>query len=253
MTVIEGYQVDAGSIQLGARDATSAVAIDESCELNSNTLEWAYSRGRFPWFRDGEPMRWWAPEDRMVLYPERFVVSTSLRKTLKRFARDPSCEVRIDSAFDAVIANCSEVARKRQNGTWINREIIDAYTAWHREGYVHSFETWCDGKLIGGMYGVNIGSVFFGESAFCLQPNGSKIAIAAAVSFSLENKLSLIDAQVHTNHMASLGAIEIPRTRFEQQLSDFVARPRVRHWAFTKSMWKHLKIETESLCGVQYG
>ena len=142
--------------------------------INVAHLEQAYRHGIFPWYSDGQPVLWWAPDPRMVLPVAEFKLSRSLRKTVSRFARTPGCELRIDSAFDRVIAACAGTLRDGQRGTWIMPVLQQAYVAWHRAGAVHSVETWVDGRLVGGLYGVGIGRMFFGESMFshatrCLQ------------------------------------------------------------------------------------
>ena len=182
-------------------------------------LEQAYTMGVFPWYSPGQPPLWWSPDPRMVLPVAEFRLSLTLRKTLRRFIRDPRCEIRFDSAFRAVMQACAEAPREGQNGTWIVPEIIDAYTAWHHAGRAHSVETWIDGELAGGLYGVGMGRMVFGESMFARRTDASKIALCALVAWCRAHGVSHIDCQQHTAHLASFGAREVPRTEFEAHLA----------------------------------
>ena len=177
--------------------------------LDLPRLEAAYRRGIFPWYSDGQPVLWWSPDPRMVLPVGEFKLSRSLRKTLASFIRQPGCELRFDSAFERVIAACAGTLREGQRGTWILPPLQRAYSAWHRAGAVHSVETWVDGRLVGGLYGVGLGRMFFGESMFSHASNASKIALAALVAFCRAHGIALIDCQQNTAHLASLGAREI--------------------------------------------
>lgn len=203
----------------------------------------AYQRGIFPWFSDGQPVLWWSPDPRMVLPVAQFKVSRSLRKTLRRFAADPSCEIRIDSAFGDVIRACARAPRKGQDGTWIVPSMVQAYEAWHRQGRVHSVEAWMQGRLAGGLYGVSIGRMFFGESMFALQTDASKIALAALVAFCRHHGIGLIDCQQNTEHLASLGARTCSRQDFERHLQQVTAQPEVGDWAYHLSMWALLNVD----------
>jgi leucyl/phenylalanyl-tRNA--protein transferase len=203
-------------------------------------LEEAYRRGIFPWFSTGQPALWWSPDPRMVLPVAEFRVSHSLKKTLRRFLRDPACEVRFDSAFGTVIAACAKTPREGQDGTWIVPSIVDAYTAWHRAGRVHSVETWIDGQLAGGLYCVGIGRMVFGESMFARATDASKIALAALVAFCRAQGIALIDCQQNTAHLASLGAREIDRPAFEGHLARTVREPAPRDWTYHRSHWAQL-------------
>ena len=205
-------------------------------------LEEAYRRGVFPWFSPGQPALWWSPDPRMVLPVQRFVVSPSLRKTLRRFIRSPGHEVRIDQGFRAVIEACAQAPRAGQAGTWIVPEIIDAYCAWHAMGRAHSVETWVDGELVGGLYGVGIGRMFFGESMFARRTDASKIALAALVAFCRHHGITLIDCQQHTRHLASFGAVELPRAAFEAHLSRVLAQAGPARWTYDSAMWAHLNL-----------
>lgn len=209
-------------------------------------LEEAYRMGVFPWFSPGQPALWWTPDPRMVLPVTEFRLSASMRKTLRRFTRTPGCEVRVDSAFEQVMTACAASARPGQSGTWIVPELIEAYVRWHRLGRVHSFETWIDGELAGGLYGVSIGRMFFGESMFSHRTDASKIALCALVAFCRAEGIALIDCQQHTRHLASFGAREIPRAQFEAHLERVVSRPPPPAWAYDCRMWTQLGIELDA-------
>lgn len=206
-------------------------------------LSEAYSRGVFPWYGEGQPILWWSPDPRMVLPTAEFKLSRSLRKTLQKFIRTPGCEVRIDTAFDQVIRTCALTPREGQNGTWIVPELIEAYTAWHHAGRVHSFETWVDGELVGGLYGVSLGRMFFGESMFSHRTDASKIALAALVAFCRAHGVAMIDCQQNTGHLASLGAREVPRSEFERHLSLSLGAPPITDWTYDPSHWSQLGIQ----------
>jgi leucyl/phenylalanyl-tRNA--protein transferase len=209
-------------------------------DLTAERLTEAYAKGVFPWYSEGQPVLWWSPDPRMVLLVEEFKVSRSLRKTIARFLRTPGCAVRIDSAFDRVITACAATPRDGQDGTWIVPEMIDAYRHWHRLGAVHSFETWMQGELTGGLYGVSLGRMFYGESMFSHRTDASKIALAALVCFCREKGVTMIDCQQRTGHLASLGGREIPRGEFEQRLTLGLGEPRIREWSYHASMWRRL-------------
>ena len=209
-------------------------------ELMPERLTEAYSRGIFPWYSAGQPVLWWAPDPRMVLWVAEFKLSHSLRKTLSRFARTPGCEVRIDSAFDRVIGACASTPREGQDGTWIVDDMVRAYSRWHALGAVHSFETWVDGELAGGLYGVGIGGMFFGESMFAHRTDASKIALASLICFCREHGIDLIDCQQRTGHLASMGGRELPRSDFEAAVKQRTARPAPGGWTYHQRLWKHL-------------
>ncbi len=209
-------------------------------ELTPQRLTEAYSKGVFPWYSRGQPVLWWSPDPRMVLWVAEFKLARSLRKTLARFARSPVCEVRIDSAFEQVIGACASTPRDGQDGTWIVADMVQAYSRWHALGAVHSFETWIDGELVGGLYGVSIGRMFFGESMFSRRTDASKIALAALVCFCREHGIELIDCQQRTGHLASMGGGELPRIAFEAALTERCARPAPTAWTYHQRFWKHL-------------
>src|SRR5687767_4898434 len=186
--------------------------------LSTQRLEEAYRRGVFPWYGNGQPVLWWTPDPRMVLPVHEFKLSRSLIKTLRKFVASSECEIRIDHDAYRVIGACAQVPREGQHGTWIVPAMVRAYSEWHDEGRVHSFETWIDGELAGGLYGVCIGRMFFGESMFSWRTDASKIALAALVAFCRAHGIEMIDCQQHTRHLASFGAREVPRAAFEKHL-----------------------------------
>ena len=206
-------------------------------------LEEAYRRGVFPWYSPGQPPLWWAPDPRMVLPVAEFKVAASLRKTLRRFLRTPGCEVRVDSAFRAVMTACAQTPREGQHGTWIVPEMIEAYTAWHRAGRAHSVETWVDGVLVGGLYGVGIGRMFYGESMFAHRTDASKIALSALVGFCRGQGITLIDCQQHTRHLASFGAREWPRAAFEAHVAAATTASGPADWSYHPAQWAALGLD----------
>jgi leucyl/phenylalanyl-tRNA---protein transferase len=208
--------------------------------LTVQRLREAYAKGVFPWYGEGQPILWWTPEPRMVLFTGEFRLTRSLRKTIARFVRTPSCEVRFDTAFAEVIAACANTPRDGQDGTWIVPEMVEAYVRWHGLGQVHSVETWIDGALAGGLYGVSLGRMFFGESMFSHRTDASKIALAALVCFCREHAIPMIDCQQRTGHLASLGGRELPRAEFVRRLAPCVGGPPPREWTYDVSLWRHL-------------
>jgi len=206
--------------------------------LTEQRLTEAYSRGVFPWYSAGQPVLWWSPDPRMVLPVAGFRLSRSLRKTLARFAAAPHCELRIDAALQRVMQACAKTPRDGQDDTWIVPDMIDAYCAWPA---VHSFETWVAGELVGGLYGVSLGRMFFGESMFAWRSDASKIALAALVCFCRASGIDLIDCQQRTEHLASLGARTIPRLEFEGLLAARVTMPPVREWTYDPAHWQRLR------------
>ena len=209
-------------------------------DLHPSRLRRAYASGIFPWYSAGQPILWWSPDPRMVLYTAEFKLSRSLRKTLRHFRLDPGCEVRIDTAFPRVIRACASTPRAGQSGTWIVPDMVDAYAAWQQLGDVHSFETWVDDDLVGGLYGICLGRMFFGESMFAWQTDASKIALAALVSFCRAHGIEMIDCQQRTGHLSSLGAREIPRSAFLEHVRRAVQAPGPSVWAFEPSLWDAL-------------
>ena len=184
-------------------------------DLSLPRLLSAYRQGIFPWFSDGEPILWWSPDPRMVLFPDELKVADSLKKTLRK----QKFEVRFNTAFREVITACSSTLRSGQNGTWITQDIIDAYCALHAAGYAISAESWLDDKLVGGCYGVKIGNMFYGESMFHHVTDASKIAFVSLVETLKSQGVGMIDCQMKTAHLASLGAREISRAEFIKKLA----------------------------------
>ena len=197
-------------------------------DLSPERLLEAYRRGIFPWFSPGDPILWWSPDPRMVLFPDEFKISKSLRKTLIK----GQYEIRCDSAFEQVMRACS-MPREGQNGTWIQEDMIAAYVRLHHMGFAHSIETWMDGELAGGLYGVSIGRMFYGESMFSLKTDASKIALACLTSQLKRWNFGMIDCQMNTPHLASLGAREIPRKEFLMRLQELIHYPNLSSpWIF---------------------
>ena len=210
-------------------------------ELTTQRLTEAYRKGVFPWYGAGQPVLWWSPDPRMVLLVGEFKLSRSLRKRIARFNLTPGCEVRIDTAFRRVISACATAPRDGQDGTWIVPEMVEAYCAWHAQGQAHSVETWAGGELVGGLYGVSFGRMFFGESMFAHASDASKIALAALVCFCRAHGMAMIDCQQHTGHLASMGARPLGRADFEARLCLSLGAPPVADWLYDLSMWRHLK------------
>jgi leucyl/phenylalanyl-tRNA--protein transferase len=189
-------------------------------DLSPRRLLEAYGRGIFPWFSEGDPILWWSPDPRMVLFPAELKVSRSLRRAIAR----GTYETRTDTAFRAVIEACA-APRGGRPGTWIVPQMVEAYTALHEQGFAHSVESWKDDKLVGGLYGIALGRVFFGESMFTLAPDASKVALVALVTRLAARGFRMIDCQQATAHLASLGAREIPRREFAKRLEDSIQYP----------------------------
>jgi len=196
-------------------------------DLSPQRILEAYRNGIFPWYSPGEPILWWSPNPRMVLVPSELKISRSLRRTL----RTASYQIRLDSAFPAVIRACARTRRKGQAGTWISGEMQAAYGRLHELGFAHSVETWLDDKLIGGLYGLAIGKIFYGESMFSHATDASKIALAHLCRHLEAQGFGLIDCQMNTPHLASLGAREIARSEFIARLRQLTAiAPDHRRW-----------------------
>ena len=187
-------------------------------DLSVDRLLLAYRSGIFPWYAKGEPILWWSPDPRLVLYPDELGVSKSLKKILKRNL----FHITFNQDFEAVISGCAEAKRSYGDGTWITDEMKSAYIDLHKAGYAHSVEAWQDGRLVGGLYGVAIGRVFFGESMFSRVSNASKVAFVTFVENLRRLKFILIDCQVRTDHLMRFGAREIPRKVFLEQVEKAV-------------------------------
>jgi leucyl/phenylalanyl-tRNA--protein transferase len=186
-------------------------------DLSSERLLLAYQNGIFPWY-EGEHILWWCPDPRFVLFPEELKISKSMQAVLKKEVFD----FKIDTAFKIVIHNCKQTKRPGQLGTWITDEVEKAYNKMHKLGHAHSAETWKDGKLVGGLYGIKLGKVFFGESMFSNESNASKFAFIRYVQQLKTEGIELIDCQVYTEHLESLGARMTPRTEFMKLLTKLI-------------------------------
>lgn len=179
-------------------------------DLSPERLMLAYKSGIFPWYEQGSPILWWAPPARMVVFPNEFKPSKSMRQILRKNI----FEITFNQSFEAVISNCAQIHRAGQNGTWITDEMRDAYRNLHAHGVSKSVEVWQDGLLVGGLYGIDLGHVFCGESMFSKVPNASKAAFCFLVEKMKAGKYKLLDCQVYNEHLESLGAREIPRKEF---------------------------------------
>lgn len=194
-------------------------------ELTPQRILDAYRQGIFPWFSEGQPVLWWSPDPRMVLVPSEIRVTPSMRKVL----RNRPYEIRCDTAFEAVMRACAE-PRDGQAGTWISDNMIAAYGALHTQGWAHSVETWVDGELAGGLYGLALGRMFYGESMFSRARDTSKIALVHLARYLESQGYALIDCQMNTAHLASMGGREIARSEFCSVLSQSVQSAHPRRW-----------------------
>ncbi len=193
-------------------------------DLIPERLVLAYANGIFPWYSDGDPILWWSPDPRMVLYPADFKMSKSFRQTLK----NSNFEVRFDTDFKNVIDKCAKVPRYGEDGTWITDEMKQAYYSLHKSGLAHSVETYRNNKLVGGLYGISLGRAFFGESMFHIERDASKVALYYLVERVKEWKFRFIDAQIETDHLKSLGAISISRVDYLNFLKEVINWPTKR-------------------------
>ena len=199
-------------IELADEDGLLAIGGD----LSTERLLLAYREGIFPWYNEGEPICWWSPDPRFVLFPEEIEVS----KSMQRVINNNAFQFTINTRFAEVIASCKSISRKGQDGTWISPAVQEAFTRLHKEGHAHSAEAWQDGKLVGGLYGIRMGNIFFGESMFSKTTNASKFALIEYTRLLQQQGVQLIDCQVYTTHLESLGARMIPRTAFTRILSE---------------------------------
>jgi len=184
-------------------------------DLQPERVMLAYQKGIFPWFESDDFLLWWSPDPRMVLFPDRLKISKSMRTVLRK----KQFEVTFNKAFDQVVEACAKVKRFGQNGTWITPGLMEVYSTLHIQGHAHSVEVWEEGYLVGGLYGIDLGTVFCGESMFSKSSNASKVALIFLVKELKKNKYELIDCQVPTQHLASMGAEPISRTEFLTFLS----------------------------------
>ena len=194
-------------------------AIDEGLlaiggDLSIDRILLAYSHGIFPWYSNDEPIMWWSPDPRLVLFPKKLKVSKSLKQKIKKGI----FEIKFDNCFEEVIEHCSKVQRGEQGGTWITQEMKQAYIKLYNHGFAHSVETYFEGKLVGGLYGLSLGKCFFGESMFHLMPDASKVAFYFLIEKINEWNFDLVDCQVKTEHLISLGAEEISREIYLKHL-----------------------------------
>ncbi len=209
-------------------------------DLSRERLLLAYRKGIFPWYSNGEPILWWSPDPRLVLYPEELRVSRSLKKTIRkdRFL------ITMDKAFFKVIQSCAEIRLSKKQPTWIIPEMIDAYCQLHESGYAHSVEAWYQGKLAGGLYGLALGNCFSGESMFTHVTDASKVAFVYMVTFVKSLGFQMIDCQVKTSHLMSFGAREIPRKTYLQQLEKTLENFQAYgKWNFNADLIRELIIE----------
>jgi len=181
-------------------------------DLSPNRLLLAYRSGIFPWYNSNDPILWWSPDPRLVLFLDEFKLRKSLKKRMKHF------EIRYDTVFTQVMQECGTISRDGQNGSWIIPEVVDAYCVLHDMGYAHSIEAWQEGKLVGGLYGVVIGKMFFGESMFAKVSDASKVAFASLIERLKTEGFDMIDCQIPSPHLKSLGAREISREAFMKHL-----------------------------------
>ena len=184
-------------------------------DLQPERVILAYRKGIFPWFESDDFLLWWSPDPRMVLFPDRLKISKSMRTVLRK----KQFEVTFNKAFDQVVEACAKVKRFGQNGTWITPGLMEVYSTLHIQGHAHSVEVWEEGSLVGGLYGIDLGTVFCGESMFSKSSNASKVALISLVKELKKNNYELIDCQVPTQHLASMGAEPISRTEFLTFLS----------------------------------
>ena len=215
-------------------------------DLSAARLLEAYSQGIFPWFSEGQPVLWWSPDPRMVLMTHQFRLHRSLRKSLQRWTLTPGFELCFDRDFSQVIRQCAASARHGQKGTWIVPQMVEAYEALHQKGWAHSSEVWHQGHLVAGLYFVNLGQAVFGESMFTTITDGSKMALAHLVSVCLQNGVHAIDCQQNTEHLASLGAQEMPRSHFLAGVQQALDGPAI-DWRSQTLNWQAL----QSLKGFQ--
>jgi len=193
-------------------------------DLTQKRLLMAYRMGIFPWFSNNQPIMWWSPDPRLVLFPDEIRVSRTLKKIIKKKV----FHVTMDSAFDQVINQCAQVRLQNNQATWIVEEMIDAYCKLHEFGYAHSVEAWHQGELAGGIYGVSLGRCFFGESMFTQVSNASNVALVKLVEYLLSLSFDMIDCQIVTKHLIRFGAKEIPRARFLEKLNASLEKPTLR-------------------------
>ena len=207
--------------------------------LDVPTLRRAYAEGIFPWYSADQPILWWSPDPRMVLRTHHFRLHPSLRKEIRTGLRSGRLEVKVDTVFEQVIQACAHTPRAGQSGTWIVPDMVHAYTALHHAGHAHSVETWWEGRLVGGLYCVNLGRMVFGESMFSHRSNASKMALAGLIACCKAWGVQAIDCQQNTAHLSSLGASEEPRSRFLLTVREAIREP-APTWRFDPLYWNAL-------------
>lgn len=193
-------------------------------KLSEDWLLTAYANGLFPWFNPGEPILWWSPDPRCVIFPDKVHISKSMHRVLN----NSEIEFRLDTNFESVIRHCANVDRKDENGTWITDEMIDAYSKLYDIGMAHSAELYRGDELIGGLYGVSIGSVFFGESMFSMEKNASKVVLIRLCAWLQKRGFELFDCQIFSPHLARMGAEEMSRVEFLRRLESGLEKPTIR-------------------------
>lgn len=241
---LESTPVTFPPTQLALQEPNGLLAIGGN--LTPEWLLHAYSKGIFPWFNPEEPILWWSPNPRSVLFIDKLKIKRSLRKTIQKHHNNQTITVTLDQNFNGVMKACANAPRKDQAGTWITPAMLSAYTSLHQSGHAHSVEVWQNDQLVGGLYGVAIGKMFFGESMFSHITDGSKIAL---VALSMQLKawgFRLIDTQIETEHLNSLGAINIAREQFETHINLQIQHPfKAQKWQFSidwiQAMREHIQ------------
>ncbi len=207
-------KIEFPSVDLADKDGLLAIGGD----LSTERLLEAYRHGIFPWYNDDEPICWWSPDPRFVLFPEKLKISKSMQQVFRK----QQFYFTVNEAFPEVISRCKEVNRKNQEGTWITTDVKEAYIRLHELGIAHSAEAWLNGKLVGGLYGIRIGKIFFGESMFSLVSNASKFAFISYIQQLKNQSVSLIDCQIYSEHLESMGAEMIARSDFSKLLMQYL-------------------------------
>ena len=208
-----------------------------SLEINADWLQASYARGVFPWYSQGEPVLWWSPSPRAVLYTHEFQFHRSLGKAVRKVSKNPDRAIRLNTAFERVMRACA-APRADQEGTWITEEVIAAYTELHRRGLAHSVEHWEGEQLVGGLYCVALGKMIYGESMFSTQTDASKVAFAHLVYWLKAQNVHIIDCQQATRHLMSMGARTVSREVFETDIQRFIVQPAL-NWEPRELVWKY--------------
>jgi leucyl/phenylalanyl-tRNA--protein transferase len=203
--------------------------------MDERLLLAAYRQGIFPWYSEGQPVMWWCTSPRMVLDTRQINIRYSLHKKLRQVQKNPAWEIKVDTVFQEVISACAKSHRKDQDGTWITEEIIAYYFRLHQQGIAHSVETWFEGQLVGGLYGINLGTMFYGESMFTNVSDASKIALAALCAWCAKVNIHLIDCQQQTSHLKSMGAHPISKDYFLDWIESHIDQP-APTWQWDKSV-----------------